>query len=242
MGKLWEPGPRYSQTWVQRHRHVDHKPWENYKAGRLVRKLLWQTVASVLIFFLVIGVFQLQSPWAGRVKTVVRGWFTEDYDIETVLKFFTAVGLWGDTFERAAMEASSQGVEQLMVPVSGQITRPYGWVVNSDQSRIFSDGIIIAAPENTPVKAAMSGKVSRIANHEELGRIIEISNEQGYTITYGHCKEILVNLDDEITAGQVIARVGKTGNAPTAQLYLRIVKDKKTLDPAKLFLTTANQT
>lgn len=242
MGKLWEPGPKYNQSRVQRNHIYHNKPWERVKGNSLWRKLLWQSLASVLIFFLLLGVFQLQTPLVTPVQAVVKGWFTQDYSIEPVIKFFSAVGLWGDTFERAAMEVSQPEPQQLTVPVSGQITKPYGWVISSDKTQVFHDGILIAAPEGTPVRAAMAGKISRIANEEELGRIVEITDTKGYLTTYGHCKEILVNLNDPITAGQVIARVGKTGKTGNAQLFFRIVNKGEPIDPAQFFIPGSDQT
>lgn len=242
MGKLWEPGPRYNQSRVQRHPNYHNKPWERVKENRIWHKLLWQTLASVLIFFLVLGVFQLQMPLVAPVQSLVKDWFTQDYNIEPVIKFFSAVGLWGDTFDRAAMEVSKPEPGQLTVPVSGQITRPYGWVISSDKTQAFYDGILIAAPESTPIRAAMAGKVSRIANEAELGRIVEVSDARGYLTTYGHCKEILVNINDEVSSGQVIARVGKTGKASNAQLFFRIVNQGEPVDPAQFFMPGSDQT
>jgi len=236
MGKLWEPGPRYSQSRVQRHHYKQNKPWEQVKTSGRWRRLLWQTIASVVIFFLVFGVFQFEYPFLGPVQATVKGWFTQDYNIEPVIRFFSAVGLWGDTFEKAAMEASRIQPSELTVPVSGQIVKPYGWVLSSDKTQVFHEGILIAAPENTPIRAAIAGKVSRIANEEELGRIVEVTTEQGYLTTYGHCKEILVNLNDPVTAGQVIARVGKTGKTGSSQLFFRILSQGEPLDPAQFFI------
>lgn len=240
IGKLWEPGPRYSMA--RANYRNNYRLGDRHGRRSLGRKILLQTIASVIIFFLVLGIFQIQSPRVDRVQAVIRGWFTEDYNIESVIKLFAAVGLWGDTFDRAALEASQPEPKGLVVPVSGQITRPYGWVLDDEQKEIYSDGIIIAAAEGTPVRAVMAGKVSRIASDDERGRILEISDDNGYRVTYGHCKEILVNLDDVVTSGQIIAKVGQTGEAKQAQLYLRILKDTVPLDPAKLFLPSSAET
>lgn len=242
MGKLWEPSSRYNMTRANSFRKNSSRPWKGFSGRKFFSKFMGQTVVSIMIFLLVLGVFQVKAAWASKTQDVVRNWFTEDYNIETVIKLFSAVGLWGDTFDRAALEVSQPELNELVVPVSGQITRPYGWGLNSEEKEVFSDGILIAAAEGTPVRAAMAGKVSRIANDENLGRIIEVSDNKGYTVTYGHCKEILINLEDEVTAGQIIAKVGQTGKAGNTQLYLRIIKDKEAIDPAKVFLPTGAKT
>lgn len=221
MGKLWEPG-RY--------------PYEKKTPHRLGRRILWQSILSLLIFAFVWGAFRVESPLVVPVQTKIRSWFTEDYSVEPVIKFFTEVGLWGDTFDRAAFEAMQyqDGREKLSltVPVSGQIARPVG----------TKEGILIAAAEGAQIKAALAGTVTRIANEEELGRIVEITDANETVITYGHCGEILVNLNDRVLRGQVVAKVGKTGQAPYPQLYFKVVQKGKALDPVELFLPTNVQT
>lgn len=241
MGKLWEPGEITYQRGPRKHK----APNDRKKPYRLLKKIFWQSVASLLIFLLVWGVFQLESrsPLVESVQGRIRGWFSEDSDITPVIKFFSDVGLWGDTFERAAFEATSltDNPGLLAVPVSGQISKPFGWIVGAGESRSFHDGIVITAAEGTPVKAAMAGTVTRLANEEDKGRVVEISSKDGRVFTYGHCQEILVNLNDQVNIGQVIAKVGKTGKASTTQLYFRITKEGEPVDPAELFIPSAEK-
>lgn len=244
MGKLWEPGERYN---LSRNYNRRSKPLlEKYRNNRTLKKTLWQVAASLVIFILIWGIFQFEHPLMQPVQGKIRSWFTEDYNIEPVIKFFSEVGLWGDTLERAAFETvkypqASSSLRSLIVPVSGQVTRPFGWILTSDQKQTFHDGIVIVAPEGTPIKAALAGEVTRIANEEEKGRIIEIKSQEGVVTTYGHCKEILVNLNDKISAGQVIGKVGKSGRASHPQLYFRVMKNGEPLDPAALFITTGEK-
>lgn len=240
MGKLWEPSERNQYSRFNRRR----PPIDKDQRYRRVKKLLWQSVASVLIFILFFVVFQFNGPLMTSLQGNIRSWFTEDYDIQPVIKFFSNVGLWGDTFERAAFDASSKepASQPLTIPVSGQITRPFGWIVDSSQTQVFHDGIIIAAPEGTVIKAALPGVVTRIANEDTLGRLVEITTDEDYVTTYAHCSEVLVKLNDTINSAQVIGRVGKTGQAAHSQVYFRIIKDNKPIDPAALFMPSANKT
>ncbi|MCR4442427.1 MAG: M23 family metallopeptidase [Peptococcaceae bacterium] len=244
MGKLWEPGERPS---VSRYygNYGKKKPLHERSRERTAWKsILWQSGISLVLFFLIWAVFQVDTPALQPVQARIRAWFTEDCSITPVLKFFSEVGLWGDTFDRAAFEASSfsQNQVSLAVPVSGQVTGPFGGITGTGAAQRINDGIIIAAPEGTPVKAAFRGVVTRLANDEEIGRTIEITSEGGLVFTYGHCKEILVNLNDSILTGQVIAKVGKTGKAAGPQLYFRVLQQGEPLDPTKLFLPAADKT
>ena len=244
MGKLWEPGERYAQRFnrINKRRRLSFGQNKEYR----LPKILWQTLASLFVFLLVWGVFQFDSPVVKPVQGKIRSWFTVDYNIEPVLRFFSEVGLWGDTMDRAAFEATKYppAGEPLTVPVSGQIVKPFGWIIGAgaDQVQTFHDGIIIAAPEGTPVKASLAGVVTRIANEEVLGRVVDVTGENGIVSCYGHCSEILVNLNDPIQSGQVIAKVGKTGQAASAQLYFRVTSGGEPLDPAMLFIPAADKT
>lgn len=241
MGKLWEPGDRYYQSRRNRRRGF---PLEREAKRPRWKKLLWQAGASLLVFLLVWGIFQFNSPLVQPVHGKIRDWFTRDYDIQPVLKLFSDMGLWGDAIEKAAFETVKipENPGPLTVPVSGQVTEQFGLLTATDKSQTFNDGITIAAPEGTPIKAALAGMVTRLANEEEKGRIVEITADNGYITTYAHCKEILVNLNDKIAAGQVIARVGKTGNAAHPQLYFRIMISGEALDPTKFFIPAADKT
>jgi murein DD-endopeptidase MepM/ murein hydrolase activator NlpD len=240
VGKLWEPGEIYN---IQRGSRKSKSPYENKKPNRPWKKLLWQSGISLLIFLFIWGIFQLNAPIVKPVQAKIRGWFSEDYNITPVLRFFNEVGLWGDTFERAAFEASkfTENPGLIAIPVSGQISKPFGWLMEDGNIDSFHDGIIIKTSEGTPVKSAMAGTVIRLANEEKNGRVVEIQNQGGLVFTYGHCEEILVNLNDEVTRGQVIAKVGKTGKALEYQLFFRISKEGEALDPAQLFIQSTEK-
>lgn len=231
MGKLWEPGDRY-QSRRQAYRQTKGWAFPSMRERRVInwKKILWQSCASLLIFFMIWGVFLVRSPAVQPVQGKIRDWFTRDYDIQPVLKLFSDLGVWGDTIEKAAFETikTPDDPGPLTVPVSGQITGTFG----------ASDGIIITAAEGTPVRAALTGTVTRLANEEEKGRLVDITGDNGYITTYAYCKEILVNLNDRITAGQVIAKVGKSGKASHPQLYFRIMHNGRALDPTQYLLST----
>lgn len=240
MGKLWEPRERYFS------RSPKNKSWpiQSTRYPRnFIQKTLLQTLASVVIFMLIWGIFSFETPLMASVQGKIRHWFTEDYDVEPVLRFFSSVGIWGNTLDRAAFEVvtTTEPSELFTIPVSGQLGKPYGWIEQSEQSRVFHDGITILAKEGTPIKAAIGGIVSRIGNETELGRIIVISSEGGIITRYAYCKEILVNLNDEVQKGQVIGKVGKTGEALYPQLFFSVSLKGQSTDPTKFFMPAAKR-
>jgi murein DD-endopeptidase MepM/ murein hydrolase activator NlpD len=48
-----------------------------------------------------------------------------------------------------------------------------------------------------------------------------------------HAKELLVNRDDQIKRGQVIAHSGQTGNVNAPQLHFEVRKGVTPLDPMR---------
>jgi len=238
MGKLWKPRERHF-SWSSK-----NNMWplpEKRRTRNFIQKILLQSIVSVLIFVLIWGVFCFEAPVMASAQGKIREWFTQDYDLQPVLQFFSSVGIWGDTLERAAFEVVtiSDVSAPFTVPVSGQLGKPYGWLEQSGQSRVFHDGITIIAKEGTLIKAAVGGTVSRIGNETELGRVIVISSEGGVITRYAYCKEILVNLNDEVQEGEVIGKVGETGNALYPQLFFSVSIKGQSTDPTKLFMPAA---
>jgi murein DD-endopeptidase MepM/ murein hydrolase activator NlpD len=115
-------------------------------------------------------------------------------------------------------------------PANGRVIGPWGPTPNGQQN----DGINIALPENTPVKAAEDGVVAYAGNElKGYGNLVLVRHPNGYVTAYAHAKELLVKRGDQVKRGQVIARSGQTGNVNTPQLHFEIRKGATPLDPTK---------
>lgn len=88
----------------------------------------------------------------------------------------------------------------------------------------FHDGVDLAAPFGTPIRAVVAGTVtfSRRADPTGYGQFINITSPDGSMQQYGHMRTRLAHEGDEVTAGQVIALVGADGQATGPHLHLRI--------------------
>src|SRR5262245_27367637 len=115
-------------------------------------------------------------------------------------------------------------------PANGRIIAGYGPTTNGQQN----DGINIALPENTPVKAAEDGVVAYAGNElKGYGNLVLVRHPNGYFTAYAHAKELLVKRGDQVKRGQVIARSGQTGNVNAPQLHFEIRKGASPLDPTR---------
>ncbi|MBI2716341.1 MAG: peptidoglycan DD-metalloendopeptidase family protein [Rhizobiales bacterium] len=115
-------------------------------------------------------------------------------------------------------------------PVRGRVIAAFGANTNGTQN----DGINLAVPAGTPVKAADDGVVAYAGNElKGYGNLVLIRHSNGYVSAYAHASELLVKRGDAIKRGQVIANAGQTGNVTSPQLHFEIRKGSTPVDPAK---------
>jgi len=113
-------------------------------------------------------------------------------------------------------------------PVRGRIVAAFGAKPNGQQN----DGINIAVPEGTPVKAAEEGEVAYAGNElKGYGNLILVRHPNGFVTAYAHASELLVKRGDKVKRGQVIAKSGRTGAISSPQLHFEIRKGSKPVDP-----------
>jgi murein DD-endopeptidase MepM/ murein hydrolase activator NlpD len=95
-----------------------------------------------------------------------------------------------------------------------------------------NDGINIALPEGTQVKAAEAGVVAYAGNGlKGYGNLVLIKHPNGFVSAYAHNGEIAVKAGDQVTRGQTIAKSGQSGDVPTPQLHFELRKGKTPVDP-----------
>jgi len=113
----------------------------------------------------------------------------------------------------------------------GQITSGFGW-----RGRRLHEGIDIAAPVGTPVRAADAGVVIRSEWYGEYGRVVFIDHGEGRLVTvYAHNSANLVQVGDVVQQGQIIARVGSTGRSTGPHLHFEVWVDGRPVDPLRYF-------
>jgi murein DD-endopeptidase MepM/ murein hydrolase activator NlpD len=94
------------------------------------------------------------------------------------------------------------------------------------------DGIDIAAPRGAPVLAAQEGIVAYAGSGiRSYGQMILLRHDQGYITTYAHNASLLVEVGDVVRRGQVIARVGDSGEVTQNMLHFELRKGRQPIDP-----------
>ncbi|MBV9560979.1 MAG: peptidoglycan DD-metalloendopeptidase family protein [Bradyrhizobium sp.] len=113
-------------------------------------------------------------------------------------------------------------------PVRGKVITSYGAKTNGKSN----DGINVAVPEGTPVKAAEDGVVAYAGNElKGYGNLVLVRHTNGYVTAYAHASELMVKRGDAIKRGQVIAKSGQSGEVASPQLHFEIRKGSNPVDP-----------
>ena len=135
------------------------------------------------------------------------------------------------TTETAASHTETAGaLPSFRWPVHGRVIAAFGAHSNGVQN----DGINLAVPEGTPIKAADDGVVAYAGNElKGYGNLVLIRHANGYVSAYANASQLLVKRGDRIRRGQVIAHAGQTGNVTSPQLHFEIRKGSTPVDPTK---------
>lgn len=119
-------------------------------------------------------------------------------------------------------------------PLEGIITSRFGWR-NPTVSTVskYHTGIDIAANEGTDIIAATNGTVVLVSSKGSYGNHLKIQNGDVIVI-YAHCLSLEVKEGDKITQGQVIAKVGSTGNSTGPHLHFEIRRGERYVNPDQI--------
>lgn len=129
----------------------------------------------------------------------------------------------------AAVAPEATGVERMRWPVRGRVIAGYG---RNGAGSKPNDGIDIAVPEGTPVKAAENGVVIYAGDGlKEFGNTVLVRHEDGLVTVYGHASQLKVARGDKVRRGQEIARSGMSGSADLPKLHFEVRKDSVPVNP-----------
>lgn len=120
-------------------------------------------------------------------------------------------------------------------PVRGPVTSGYGWRDSPfGGGREFHEGIDIAVPVGTPVRAAGDGVVVQAGWMGPYGYGVVIRHAGGVETLYGHNRRVTVRAGQRVSRGQIIAYSGSTGRSTGPHLDFRVRVDGEFTDPLTL--------
>jgi murein DD-endopeptidase MepM/ murein hydrolase activator NlpD len=134
----------------------------------------------------------------------------------------------GTTIAKTPLPKPPLATGEFIWPAQGKIVSNFGSTANG----LHNDGINIAVPSGTPVKASQSGVVAYAGNElKGYGNLLLIRHSDGWMTAYANNSKLLVQRGATVTRGQTIANAGSTGSVTSPQVHFEIRKDSKAVDP-----------
>lgn len=122
--------------------------------------------------------------------------------------------------------ASEDGSPEFRWPARGRIIQ--GFKTGK------SEGISIAVPEGTAVKAAEGGTVAYAGSElKGYGNLVLIRHPNGFVSAYAHNGELMVKRGNSVKRGQVVAKSGQSGDVSSPQLQFQLRKGSTPVDPTQ---------
>lgn len=127
-------------------------------------------------------------------------------------------------------EDGDASTEMFRWPVRGRIISDFGAKPGGGKN----EGVNLAVPEGTAVKAADDGTVIYSGNElKGYGNLILVRHSEGWVTAYAHNSELKVKRGDKVNRGDVVALAGATGSVNQPQLHFEVRKGNKPVDPLK---------
>jgi murein DD-endopeptidase MepM/ murein hydrolase activator NlpD len=101
------------------------------------------------------------------------------------------------------------------------------------------EGIDLSAPRGTPIMSAARGTVTFAGRRSGYGLVVEIDHGYGLSTLYGHASELLVRPGQQVTRGEMIARVGSTGIATSPHLHYEVHVGGRPVNPMNYVISGA---
>lgn len=114
-------------------------------------------------------------------------------------------------------------------PVSGNLLAAFGGRLPDGRR---SDGVLIAAPAGSPVKAVAAGTVVFADWMTGYGNILIVDHGNGYMSLYAHNDGLLHGAGDPVRRGEAIATVGSSGGQEAPALYFELRRNGTPVDPS----------
>lgn len=127
---------------------------------------------------------------------------------------------------------------------NAHVTSPYGWrapIAMLGMGSSMHSGTDLAAPRGTPIRTAAAGTVTYVGyghpTKHLTGWVVVVSHDDATETSYNHMDDggILVEVGQQVEAGQDIARVGSSGNSTGPHVHLSVWINDAHTDPEAFF-------
>lgn len=129
--------------------------------------------------------------------------------------------------------------EQAALPLlEGKITSSFGYRTDPFTKELgFHTGVDIGAPKGTKIMAVYDGVVIRSDENSGYGKYLIMKHDNGAQTLYAHCSVLCKKEGDLVSAGEVVAKVGSTGNSTGNHLHWELKQEGLYHNPLSILQT-----
>ncbi len=95
----------------------------------------------------------------------------------------------------------------------------------------FHNGVDLAAPMGTPIRAARTGTVTVATYGNTYGNYVTINHADGFSSLYAHMTYYVVRTGDYVCKGDIIGYVGSTGRSTGPHLHFSVFYNGESVNP-----------
>ena len=177
--------------------------------------------------------------YRGRVAISQAGQVGENAILARVVEV-NGVQMHSDILEQTTLRTPTPRIERIgqreppPTIAHGRFIRPSAGTLTSRFGPRWGrmhNGVDLAAPVGTPIRAADGGRVIFSGWDGGFGNVIRIDHENGFVTVYAHNSANLVSVGERVAQGQHIANMGSTGNSTGSHLHFEIRQNGRPIDP-----------
>lgn len=137
-----------------------------------------------------------------------------------------------DLFEQSKDKIRFAGASPSELPIGGWVTSGFG-LRNHPLSHNFKmhEGIDIASPPGSPIKAPAEGVVIFAGYSGGYGQVVVLDHGYGIVTLYAHASKLNVKLGDSVSRGDTLSFVGSTGASTGPHVHYEVRVDGIPTDP-----------
>ncbi|MDH7577201.1 MAG: M23 family metallopeptidase [Bacillota bacterium] len=179
---------------------------------RKLKGFFYRSLTALIIFGLILVLAQGKGPPARLVSRGIEYLLTRNYDL-------SAFAAWArSAWPRRGLEIqvsqprppAGNDFRLPDLPVTGRLVRGFGWQEGKDGWPRFHEGVELEVSKGALARAVLPGKVSWVAEEEQVGKIVVIAHEGEVSSLYGRLEKIGVEPGQVVAQGQVIGTVAGT--------------------------------
>lgn len=235
---------------------------DNKKKDSFLGVLVTQSVVAALLIGIMLYSFFNSGSFYKTVVDGYEEQMSEDYSAEDIREAFMKMNEYAEVFAENSGAENESGVTypaggndilftsldalegicfeeidtgvRMQIPLDDYtVSSEFGYRIGpiTGEAGIHT-GLDLAADYGTEIKAAADGKVVDASWDNSYGNYIKIQHDNNTVSIYAHCSSLCAEEGEKVESGDVIARVGSTGDSTGNHLHFEIRKDNIRINPS----------